>query len=129
MKTFLIITQILFVLNVNAQIHKEYYDSGKLMAEGLKENNELTGVWRFYFESNILKSTGTYEHNKRIGEWKFYNENGLLYENGYTLKLRENIVYMIENKNIAVNLGQNARKTVENNYCIDIVVKKYLSLF
>jgi uncharacterized protein len=67
---------------------KEYFDSGKLKAEGNYKKDIRTGQWKFYHRNKQLEQIGQYDDTgKFIGEWKWYYENGSLlrkefYRNG-----------------------------------------------
>jgi antitoxin component YwqK of YwqJK toxin-antitoxin module len=72
---------------------KYFYKSGQLKAEGLFENNQMEGEWRFYRESGQLWQIGNFKHNMKHGLWIRYNkENQQEYcesfENGKLVKLR-----------------------------------------
>ncbi len=59
---------------------KEYYPSGKLMAEGKYKNSNRVGEWRFYHENGNLEQEGKYTASQiPTGEWLYYHENGELY--------------------------------------------------
>ncbi len=64
---------------------KEYYDDGKLKAEGKYDRDKRIGEWKFYHENGNLEQIGKYnEEGKYHGEWKWFYENGnLLREESY----------------------------------------------
>lgn len=68
---------------------KEYYTSGKLMAEGKYKNSQRIENWKFYHENGNLEQEGKYTSRGRPdGEWIYYHENGEIYKienyyNGY----------------------------------------------
>ena len=58
---------------------KEYYESGKLKAEGNYARDKRVGEWNFYHENGNIEQTGTYDDMGRYnGEWKWYYETGSL---------------------------------------------------
>lgn len=58
---------------------KEYYEDGKLRAEGNYSNGVRTGGWKFYFRSGALEQEGRFNQKGRHeGEWKWYYESGKL---------------------------------------------------
>ena len=55
---------------------KEYYLSGKLLAEGNYDNNVKTGLWKYYFENGNLEQIGSYDSKGRSkGKWVWYYPN------------------------------------------------------
>jgi uncharacterized protein len=58
---------------------KEFFDNGKLRAEGNYKDNTKTGDWKFYTENEKLKQNGKFNKNGfQTGEWKWFHENGQL---------------------------------------------------
>lgn len=58
---------------------KEYYEDGKLRAEGQYTQGRRTGMWKFYFRSGALEQEGRFNSRGRHeGEWKWYYESGKL---------------------------------------------------
>jgi len=52
---------------------KEFYMSGRLMAEGNYKDNIKTGLWKYYFENGNLEQTGAYDAKGRAkGKWTWY---------------------------------------------------------
>ena len=56
-------------------------------------------------------------------------QNGYLVEYKSVDDLAQGIYWMLEDKSRLINLGQNARQKVLNNYTYDIVGNKYLKLY
>ena len=60
--------------------HKEYYENGKLKAEGSYINKTPDGYWKFYYENGVLSSEGKYDkkgmRDNKTGIWKTYYESG-----------------------------------------------------
>lgn len=60
---------------------KEYYPSGKLMAEGKYKDSYKVGVWNYYYENGKLEQKGKYNSKQNpVGEWNYYYENGNIYK-------------------------------------------------
>lgn len=58
---------------------KEYYDNGRIKAEGNYEKDKRVGEWKFYHGNGKLEQIGSYnEDGKYTGEWKWFNQNGSL---------------------------------------------------
>ncbi|MFW6222428.1 MAG: toxin-antitoxin system YwqK family antitoxin [Bacteroidota bacterium] len=58
---------------------KEYYESGRLKAEGYYKDNRKVGKWIYYFENGEIEQRGEYnDDGKAIGEWRWYYSNGQL---------------------------------------------------
>jgi len=55
--------------------------------------------------------------------------NGLLFESENSKELAEKIIYLIKNKNLQQELGDNARKTVIKNFSFEFITKKYLEIY
>ena len=55
--------------------------------------------------------------------------NGLLVEPDNVQELKDAILYIIENKNEAIDMGDNAAKYVAENYSVDVVVQKYEKVY
>jgi antitoxin component YwqK of YwqJK toxin-antitoxin module len=56
---------------------KEFYDNGRLRAEGKYVNNKRVGKWIYYFENGKIEQTGSYDNRGLYtGDWKWYFEDG-----------------------------------------------------
>jgi antitoxin component YwqK of YwqJK toxin-antitoxin module len=56
---------------------KEFYETGKLRADGKYINSKPTGKWRYYFENGKVEITGSYtKKGQKDGEWIWYYVNG-----------------------------------------------------
>jgi antitoxin component YwqK of YwqJK toxin-antitoxin module len=63
---------------------KDFFENGKVMAEGQFRDNRRSGVWKFYNTSNVLEQTGNYNNGRPDGLWKWYYSGGeLLREEEY----------------------------------------------
>ena len=62
---------------------KEYYDSGKLRAEGRYSKDIREGDWRFYHENGELEQQGAYRAGSPEGDWFWYHDNGQLLREEY----------------------------------------------
>ncbi len=58
-----------------------------------------------------------------------HGKNGLLFEVSNRDDLKDKIVYLIKNKNIAEEIANNAKKDYMNNYNFETVVKQYIELY
>lgn len=57
------------------------------------------------------------------------HDNGLIVERGNIDQIYENLKILLEDKNLRIEIGRRARKTIINNYSIDKISKMYLNLF
>jgi glycosyltransferase involved in cell wall biosynthesis len=57
------------------------------------------------------------------------NETGLLFTYKDSKSLREKMSYLFNNPDKAIEFGENARKTIDTTYCINIHVSKLLEVF
>ncbi|MDH3709996.1 MAG: membrane-binding protein [Cyclobacteriaceae bacterium] len=55
---------------------KEFYNSGKLKAAGIKINDKNEGAWEYYYENGVLQARGGYVNGIKQGLWEFYHPNG-----------------------------------------------------
>lgn len=60
----------------NSTYHKEYYQQGKIKAEGWVKNGLKEGYWKFYHRNGKLSEKGRYIKGQREEYWHFYNETG-----------------------------------------------------
>lgn len=58
-----------------------------------------------------------------------HGKDGLLFEKQSSKELSKHLELLLEDKTLMENLGENARKTVENNYTFEKISTKYLELF
>jgi uncharacterized protein len=55
---------------------KEYYDDGKLRAEGKYSKDVREGGWKFYHQNGMVSQEGNYMKGKPEGEWRWYYPDG-----------------------------------------------------
>ena len=77
----------LIPLALSAQSHKEYEknynDSGTLISEGWKINQQKTEYWYYYHDNGKVASKGFYTKNQRSNYWFFYSLKGQLTSEGH----------------------------------------------
>ncbi|MFO7613809.1 MAG: toxin-antitoxin system YwqK family antitoxin [Bacteroidales bacterium] len=72
---------------------KEYYNDGRLRAEGNYDHDLKDGPWKFYHLNGALEQEGTYMKGKPEGEWRWYYAGGaLLREETYYNGLQDGIM-------------------------------------
>jgi len=55
---------------------KEFYLSGKILAEGNYKDNIKIGLWKYYFQNGNLEQIGSYDSKGRSkGKWTWYYSN------------------------------------------------------
>jgi antitoxin component YwqK of YwqJK toxin-antitoxin module len=64
---------------------KEYYDDGRLRAEGKYTMDIKEGNWKFYHPNGVVEQEGAYLKGKPEGEWRWYYPGGEI--------LREELYY------------------------------------
>jgi len=67
---------------------KEYYDDGRLRAEGKYSKDIKEGPWKYYHPNGIIEQEGTYYKGKPEGDWFWYYAGGEIlreeqYYNGF----------------------------------------------
>lgn len=70
--------------STEGEIEKAYiFKHGVVIGEGIiTEKGERDGFWKEFFDDGKLKAEGNYQKDKRLGEWKFYHQNGMLEQIG-----------------------------------------------
>lgn len=88
---------------------KEYYDSGRLRAEGEYNKDTKTGPWKYYYENGTLSQEGTYNsEGNPEGEWRWYYENGAL--------LREEYYYLGKLDGLMVDYDENGEVLAQGEF-------------
>lgn len=57
---------------------KEYFDDGRLRAEGLYDKDKKSGTWKYFYPSGAMEQQGSYRDGKPEGTWKWFYESGRL---------------------------------------------------
>lgn len=83
----------IYVQNVNAKSHMEYYPDSTVHVKVELKNGFKDGSYTEYYENGEVKMTGEFNKDKRDGTWKLYDETGKLllkrkYEDGVVSKER-----------------------------------------
>lgn len=55
---------------------KEYYDDGKLRAEGKYSKDVKDGIWKYYHTGGTTEQFGLYSKGRPEGEWQWYYPGG-----------------------------------------------------
>jgi len=66
-----------------------FFKNGKIKAEGILDNNQMQGEWRFYRETGQLWQVGNFINDNKDGTWMRYDKNGRL---EYSETFKDNIV-------------------------------------
>ena len=66
-----------------------FFKNGKIKAEGILDNNQMQGEWRFYRETGQLWQVGNFINDNKDGTWIRYDKNGRL---EYSETFKDNIV-------------------------------------
>ncbi|MEI6575752.1 MAG: hypothetical protein WCO63_06185 [Bacteroidota bacterium] len=88
---------------------KEYFESGKLKAEGKYKDGKRIGEWKFYHPNSKLEEIGMFDNKGRPdGDWKWYYEEG---------DLRKEMSYSNGNEDgLMVEYGEDAKVIVKGSY-------------
>lgn len=55
-----------------------FFMNGKVKAEGIFENNQMQGEWRFFRETGQLWQVGNFMNHEKNGSWIRFDKSGKL---------------------------------------------------
>lgn len=86
----------------------EYYEDGKLYAEGTYKSGLRIGKWKFYYRSGKLEQEGVFNNRGRYdGTWRWYYEGGnLLREEEYLDGERDGMLTEYSDSGMVVVQGE-----------------------
>lgn len=61
----------------------EFYPSGKIKVNGLKQGDDRVGTWSSWFETGEKKSEASYENGLKQGSYRIFHRNGQVQVAGY----------------------------------------------
>lgn len=86
---------------------KEYYNDGRLRAEGKYDHDQKEGAWRFYHLNGALEQEGNYVKGKPEGDWRWYYSSGaLLREETYYNGLQDGIMTEYDEAGSIITRGE-----------------------
>jgi uncharacterized protein len=86
---------------------KEYFNDGKLRAEGKYNKDAREGAWKFYYESGATEQEGTYMKGKPEGDWRWYYPEGeVMREESYYNGLLDGLMTEYDEAGNVVTKGQ-----------------------
>ncbi len=86
---------------------KEYYDDGKLRAEGKYIRDVKDGPWIYYHANGMTEQEGKYSEGKPEGEWLwFYPSGELLREESYFNGLADGIMTEYDESGAVITKGE-----------------------
>ena len=93
-RIFIILILMLSVFSItnaySEEIHKEYYDSGKILKESHFSNDKKNGLEKIYYENGKISSIKNYKDGKADGEYiEYYTDGELKLKGSYKNGLRE----------------------------------------
>ena len=93
-RIFIILILMLSVFSItnaySEEIHKEYYDSGKILKESHFSNDKKNGLEKIYYENGQISSIKNYKDGKADGEYiEYYTDGELKLKGSYKNGLRE----------------------------------------
>lgn len=65
-------------IDTTGGIYTEFYDDGKVKAQGKMIDNKREGEWSYFYPNGKIWSYGEYKNGKREGLSNIYHENGVL---------------------------------------------------
>lgn len=101
---------------------KEYYEDGKLRAEGKYKKGKAVGPWKFYFRSGKLEQEGNYNARGNYeGVWRWYYESGnLLREEEYLDGKRDGEIVEYSDSGQVILKGEFIDDLEEGNWKYDM---------
>lgn len=86
---------------------KEYYNDGKLRAEGKYNKDVREGAWKFYLENGETEQEGNYVKGKPEGDWRWYYPGGeLLREESYYNGLQDGMMTEYDEAGKVITKGE-----------------------
>jgi uncharacterized protein len=86
---------------------KEYYDDGRLRAEGKYIKDVKEGPWKYYHPNGITEQEGTYLKGKPEGEWRWYYADGqTLREENYYNGLQDGLSTEFDESGNVITKGE-----------------------
>jgi uncharacterized protein len=86
---------------------KEYYDDGKIRAEGKYNKDVREGAWKFYHENGATEQEGVYVNGKPEGDWRWYYMGGeVLREETYYNGLLDGIMTEYDEAGSVITKGE-----------------------
>ena len=86
-RIFIILILMLSVFSItnaySEEIHKEYYDSGKILKESHFSNDKENGEEKIYYENGKISSIKNYKNGLEEGEFIWYYEDGKIKEKAF----------------------------------------------
>ena len=99
---FILILSIFSITNAySEEMHKEYYDSGKILKESYFSNDKKNGKEKTYYENGQISSIKNYKDGVVDGEYiEYYSDGKLKLKGSYKNGLREGEfkTYLINSK-------------------------------
>lgn len=98
--------------------HREFYDTGKLKAQGwfIDFNKEM--YWTYFYENGKIMESGSYKSNLRDGYWYFYSKDGKLEMEGHFNKNQKVKWWLFYDENEKINHKCQLKDGVKNGYCL-----------
>ena len=107
-----------FTFGVNKEYHREFYENGKVKAQGWKAGDSKEDFWKFYHPNGKLMEQGHYKMNSRTGYWYFYNQSGKLQMEGHYTKGSMVKWWLFYDKNGKIDHKCQLQNGVKNGYCL-----------
>jgi len=107
--------------------HKEYYQTGKLKAEGWLKNGVKTDYWKFYHPNGKCSEQGHYRKGQRVAYWHFYDSKGRPLQEGHYKNDEKTNWWLFYDANGKVNHKCQLNNGKKNGYCLQYLNEKLTS--
>lgn len=107
--------------------HKEYYQKGKVKAEGWVKNGLKEGYWKFYHPNGRLSEKGHYKRGQRQDYWYFYTQKGNPRQAGHYRKGKKADWWLFFDTQGKVNHKCQLNNGEKNGYCLQYMNEKLTS--
>lgn len=111
----------------SSMYHKEYYESGKLKAEGWLKNGLKNAYWKFYHPNGKLSEEGHYKNNRREKYWYYYDTKGRPLQEGHFSNGVKTEWWLFYDTNGKINHKCQLRNGKKNGYCLQYHNEKLTS--
>lgn len=98
--------------------HKEYFENGKMKAEGWLKDNKKHGYWTFYHQNGNKKKEGHYKNDLAIKYWYFYRKNALKEKEGHYKNGKQQKWWLYYDTNGNINHKCQLKNNKKNGYCL-----------
>jgi len=125
--SFLIVIVMLGGSPSGKMYQKDYYDTGKLKAEGWVNGTSKSGYWKFYHPNGKKAEQGHYTKDKRTKYWYFFDEKGRIQKEGHYVKGKMADWWLFYNAKGEIQHKCQLTNGIKNGYCLKYMNEKLAS--